>query len=157
MGPAGGIPGDKYATESFFCQRDGRENRSTARGHGEDKPVLNTVIRQGRQEIKKPWRIPTMHGRTESSSCNLSPATRPHPPHYQSAHEGQSHIYTNVFYILASIRHLPLHPQETSARPVILSVHVDMDLPSQSPFLCVLWHPHYNCSTDLTVDMTPSN
>lgn len=76
--------------------------------------------------------------RAEGSNCSLSPVTLPHPPHYQSAHERQSHIYTHAFYTLASIRHLPHHTQETSACPVILSVRVDVDLSSQSPFLCVL-------------------
>lgn len=67
-GPAGGTPGYKYTAESFLCQRDGLENRSVARGHGEysavdqiqDKPAIRFV----RQEIKKPWRTLGMLGRT---------------------------------------------------------------------------------------------
>lgn len=64
---AGGISGYKYTAESFLCQRNGLENRSVARGHGEDQAVDEVqdkpAVRLVRQEIKKPWRTPRMLGR----------------------------------------------------------------------------------------------
>lgn len=63
-GPAGGIPGYKYTTESFLCQRNGLENRSSARGHGEDKavdqvqdkPAIRLVRQEAVEDAQEAWK-----------------------------------------------------------------------------------------------------
>lgn len=83
--------------KSFLCQRNGLENRSTARGHGKDKPVLDKAGEAGNKETSEDAQT---LGRAESSisgvqsTCRLSPASLALHPHYQLV---DSPVFTRVF------------------------------------------------------------
>lgn len=144
--------------KSFLCQRDGLENRTTARGHRKDKPMLDKAGEAGNKETSEDAQT---LGRAKSSisgvqsTCSPSPDALALHPHYQLK---VSPIYTRVFLRTG------LHQTFTPSSPGNLCLPCSK---CKCRCLCVSGPPQSisiykrtfdtHIITDLTVDRSPSN